>query len=654
MADQDYSTSGMVALIPSAEHLAALAVADGDPPEQLHLTLAFLGDDVDTWAEGVADAVRERMGALAADLTAGVEGAAFAHAVFNPDDAERDPCAVYLVNGDFSLRDSVLAELSATLEDAFPEQFPTFIPHVTAGYGLPVESLSYTGPVRFDRLRVAIGNDHTDYPLETNMPNGGQGNGIPVSLVVVVEGLETRDGRFIEPGALTHAALPLPILAQTRNPDGGSGHDGAEIIGRMDTLRRIPGPELTSRQTGQPFPEGTFVWVAEGEIGSEYDATGLVQRGYLTGNSVDLVDVTVEMVWPDEPDDTDDDVLIFLEPEQVRLTSGQIAATTLVPIGAFGEACITLAGQIIAPADDLDRALVAAAWRSADIGDESCVPCAAADDSRFPAITAAGENDLPPVDAFADPGLDEPTALRRDGDRVFGHLALWGTCHIGVVGQCLTPPRSATGYAYFRTGAVMAWNGTDAVETPTGVLTVGTGHANDRLGPRATAEHYDNTGTAVADVAAGEDAHGIWVAGVLRPSASEEQVAALIAAPLSGDWRRIGGNLELVAALAVNVPGFPVPRVRVASGAPQSLVAAGVLPPEPQASRDDADDLADRVAARLAEVYGLVPVAEARAALGFGPDLQARRRAALARLAQADLSARHRAVVARLQSLVDA
>jgi hypothetical protein len=50
---------------------------------------------------------------------------------------------------------------------------------------------------------------------------------------------------------------------------------------------------------------------------------------------------------------------------------------------------------------------------------------------------------------------------------------------------------------------------------------------------------------------------------------------------LSGDWRRIGGNLELVAALAVNVPGFPVPRPRglVASGSMQSLVAAGMLPP---------------------------------------------------------------------------
>jgi hypothetical protein len=34
----------------------------------------------------------------------------------------------------------------------------------------------------------------------------------------------------------------------------------------------------------------------------------------------------------------------------------------------------------------------------------------------------------------------------------------------------------------------------------------------------------------------------------------------------------------MVAVLSVNVPGFPVPRARVASGAPIALVAAGALP----------------------------------------------------------------------------
>lgn len=53
----------------------------------------------------------------------------------------------------------------------------------------------------------------------------------------------------------------------------------------------------------------------------------------------------------------------------------------------------------------------------------------------------------------------------------------------------------------------------------------------------------------------------------------------MAAGGISGDWRSIGGHLELVAALAVNVPGFPVPRPALAASAGRqtALVAAGVV-----------------------------------------------------------------------------
>jgi hypothetical protein len=106
---------------------------------------------------------------------------------------------------------------------------------------------------------------------------------------------------------------------------------------------------------------------------------------------------------------------------------------------------------------------------------------------------------------------------------------------------------------------------------------MGTGHAPIRQDLATAAAHYEDTGAVVADVSCGEDQHGIWVAGALRPDVTDAQVRALRSAPLSGDWRRHGGGLELVAALAVNVPGFPVPRVSAlaASGVPEALVAAG-------------------------------------------------------------------------------
>ena len=178
---------------------------------------------------------------------------------------------------------------------------------------------------------------------------------------------------------------------------------------------------------------------------------------------------------------------------------------------------------------------------------------------------------------FSDPMFTAPTPLTitRDG-RVFGHLATWGTCHIGLSGQCVTPPQSRTGYAYFRTGEVLTESG-DPVAV--GHITLGTGHAEAALAAGPAVEHYDHTGTVVADVAAGEDEYGIWIAGRLRSDLPAAVVDTLRAAALSGDWRRIGGSMELVAALAVNVPGFPIPRIKTAvrNRRQTALVASGIV-----------------------------------------------------------------------------
>ncbi len=206
------------------------------------------------------------------------------------------------------------------------------------------------------------------------------------------------------------------------------------------------------------------------------------------------------------------------------------------------------------------------------------------DDAKMqPALTfitaAAGKVKAPPADWFLDPQLDGPTAVTvTDEGRIFGHVATWGTCHIGFPGKCVTPPNSASSYAYFRTGATpVAEGGT----VPTGALTVGTGHADIKAKAAQAMAHYDHTGANAGNVSAGEDAYGIWIAGAVNPYATEAQVYALQTAALSGDWREIGGSLEMIAALAVNVPGFPIPRVALAAsgGGQTALVAAGIVPP---------------------------------------------------------------------------
>lgn len=193
------------------------------------------------------------------------------------------------------------------------------------------------------------------------------------------------------------------------------------------------------------------------------------------------------------------------------------------------------------------------------------------------ALTAAA---VRPANWFSDPGLTGPTAVTiTDDGHIYGHVATFDVCHIAnPEGQdiCTTAPRSVTDYAYFKTGLVRTDDGDVAV----GHITMGTGHAGGRLNANKAAAHYDNTGAVVADVTVGEDQFGIWFSGAVRPNLDDEVLDALRAAALSGDWRKIRGNLEMVAALAVNVPGFPIPRASLAASADQgqySLTASGIV-----------------------------------------------------------------------------
>lgn len=190
-------------------------------------------------------------------------------------------------------------------------------------------------------------------------------------------------------------------------------------------------------------------------------------------------------------------------------------------------------------------------------------------------IVAGGGPLSPPAEWFDDPKLPGPTRVKiTDDGRVFGHLGQLGVCHTGYSNVCITLPDSKTNYARFHQGDVICANGE---RIPVGKITLGTGHAGTSLAMRAAVEHYDNTGTVVAVVRAGRDSHGDWVAGSLVAGLDPARVAELRRSPLSGDWRycqEVGG-LELIAALAVNSPGFPVTEVK--NGVQFSMTAAGMI-----------------------------------------------------------------------------
>jgi hypothetical protein len=194
-------------------------------------------------------------------------------------------------------------------------------------------------------------------------------------------------------------------------------------------------------------------------------------------------------------------------------------------------------------------------------------------------VTAAAEVEStfrPPASWFTNPGLSVPVGITvTDQGRVYGHAAQWGECHVGFDDICVAPPYEDS-HTHFMTGEVIC---DDDTRVAVGQITIGTGHAPLSYRASRAVEHYDNTGTVVADVAVGNDDIGIWVAGAIRPHAEMARVHDLRASGrVSGDWRRIGGELRLVGLLGVNVAGFPLnTRARVASGVPQSLVAAGFM-----------------------------------------------------------------------------
>lgn len=185
-----------------------------------------------------------------------------------------------------------------------------------------------------------------------------------------------------------------------------------------------------------------------------------------------------------------------------------------------------------------------------------------------------------PSAAFQNPNLQALTPLTvTDDGWVYGHLAAWGSCHIGIDGVCVNPPFSGTDYSYFRVGVVDTEDG----EVRVGHLTMGIGHANQYDDVVHATAHYDRDDATIADVAVFEDSFGIAYAGMIRPGTSSDRIADFKAnGQLSGDWRYVdprSNDLELVAAVAVNCGGYAVPRMQlVASGGIQrSLIAAGMV-----------------------------------------------------------------------------
>lgn len=412
-----------------------------------------------------------------------------------------------------------------------------------------------------------------EHPVATDdqQTDGEQANEAEVPFVAIAAVLdyETEDGRLIEPEGFTWHPPPLPLMYQDTNPMMG-GHEGAFLIGRIEEVavddrrvftRGMLDLNVIARHADPDrFVEGIrsqtarFVSIDLSDADVEYDVRSVDEDG-----------------WPV-------DVLR-------RFSNAVMNGATVTPFPAIPDAVIWLDGET-EPAE--------AGATLPDAPEPTDEPEVIEGDGMPMPILASGGEVLPPAEVFTEPTFAEPTGWQLidvDGWRVVqGHIALWGTCHIGHDG-CVTAPTSQSDYAYFRTGATRVRcdctepDCDDVIEVATGLLTMGTGHADLRLDSAHALAHYDDTGTAVARVVAGEDAHGIWIKGPLLPHVTDEQADQVLASNPSGDWRRVAGALDLVAVLAVNVPGFPVPRPQarlVASAGGDSVQTALVAPVDPR------------------------------------------------------------------------
>ncbi len=421
-------------------------------------------------------------------------------------------------------------------------------------------------------------------------------------------GISTGDGRRFKVGGVTHRALPLGLKWQRTD---NAGHDDSVIVGSVEqvhfgTVAEAVANDWITAEAVAPSGLADDVLGAWG-IGEVFDdadratmprlsedvaeAALLTARGVI-GPSVDAGLAEAIIVEPGSEDAISEERWETLwdeawangtEPEvEVLFTEYEIAAATLVTVPAFAQ-CL----PFLLDATEDDAEVVPDA--------EADAASAAASTARAVALVAAA-GPVAPVEMFADPELTGVTPITiTDPDehgvrRVFGHVAAFGVCHVGIRDACTTAPQSSRQYSDFHRYSTTATG--LSLPVATGRLTVAHGaltaacqccpgiddHACNRLSMGAAIAHYDRA-RPVAYTRAGEDAYGIWVAGILAPEADDADVAALSRRKVSGDWREVAGALELVEVLTLNreKPGFPLPHTAMSNGRQMSLVAAGTV-----------------------------------------------------------------------------
>jgi hypothetical protein len=428
----------------------------------------------------------------------------------------------------------------------------------------------------------------------------------PVHGVLAPEGVPTGDGREFAIGALSTRTLPVPLRYEIVGSHGG---DTSQVVtvGRVDEAWR-----------NDETNEWEFKGVVIMSKPHADEALAGIRDGSGRGVSIDGDDAEIQQEEFDEDSEIDIMEALF-GPSKTVFSKMRVAGLTIVAIPAFQEAYIALGHDFrevaqderekladegaampdgsypIANCEDLANAIQAIGRASDPEATKAHIKRRAAalscPDVEIPedwgAVLVASaiarmvkpESTVYPSAWFERPELDHPVPLRIDSEtrRCFGYVAEWGVCHVGMQGVCQEVPRSNSNYGYYLKGLI----DTDAGEQPVGVLSFG-GHASRFASMAAASDYYDKPDAVRAFVNVGEDEFGVWFAGIVPPDVSDADIAKMRAiGAVSGDWREVRGQLELIGVPVVNTPGFPVLALTASAGRQVSLIGAGRLKPEP-------------------------------------------------------------------------
>lgn len=429
--------------------------------------------------------------------------------------------------------------------------------------------------------------------------------------VLMIEDVQTGDGRFFEPGSIKWKSLPLALVDD--HPTMAAGH---AAIGNVETIERV-GNEIRATGTideltptgaervrmmeegtapgGHRWPVSIEFHDAEVQIIDttieENDDTPADEAGVVivaSGNSVEIHKIAAALRAAAGDGAPEGVVLFEARQDDIveRYTNARIHNVATVTAGAIEGAYIELDDSPDEATDDdapekesLTEAIINAEVLDCTGPDGECVPIVAAAPLKPPRAwfyepePEPGDPRLVPqydIDTGDYIGDAVPLHISDDG-QVYGHVAPANRCHIGFDGVCVTPPQSASAYSHFHVGYTV----TDDGDVHTGPLCCNSDHAGILgLDERAAKDWYANMAFGWANVRITPGQFGPWACGALRPGITEELVVALRGGGISGDWRGSANGLELIGVLAVSVPGFTVQRALAASAGSVKIMRA--------------------------------------------------------------------------------